>query len=113
MRFPAFVLIAGFIAEGICVAERPGQAATAKAVPYIRQNGEKWMNKRKCVSCHQITSMLWSVPGKKKQMEKWTKWAAQKTGGTSRQSILEQAAQFPDQGRRLGLDARRRKRCAR
>ena len=37
------------------------EAIIRKALPYLETTGVKWMQKRKCVSCHQITSMLWGL----------------------------------------------------
>ena len=58
-----------------------------KALPYLETNGVKWMQKRKCVSCHQITSMLWGVNETartkigfdRKKLEEWRNWAEKKT----------------------------------
>lgn len=43
-----------------CLADDAQQAAIAKGLGYVALAGEKWIDKRGCVSCHQVTSLLWS-----------------------------------------------------
>lgn len=35
--------------------------AVSQAIPYLWQEGENWIQKRGCVSCHQVPAMLWSL----------------------------------------------------
>lgn len=32
-----------------------------RALPYLKRAGETWIEKRQCVSCHQVPFMLWSL----------------------------------------------------
>ncbi|MCP4943027.1 MAG: hypothetical protein GY924_13745, partial [Planctomycetaceae bacterium] len=32
-----------------------------RALPYLERAGEAWIEKRQCVSCHQVPFMLWSL----------------------------------------------------
>ena len=36
-------------------------AAIEKSLPYIQKQGRYWINEKKCVSCHRITFMNWSL----------------------------------------------------
>ena len=67
--------------------EEAGVRSTiAKAVPYLKASGVKWMKKRDCVSCHQITSMLWSLNAAAKvgikvddgKLTEWSDWSREK-----------------------------------
>jgi hypothetical protein len=59
----------------------------SKALPYLESKGGQWMQKRKCVSCHQITSMLWSLGAVEQsgigfdgtKLATWRKWAVDQT----------------------------------
>ena len=77
------VAIAGVFCHD-SVAERPASfRAAERAIDYLKADGKKWMDKRGCVSCHQIPSMLWSlhaldeagieVPGE--ELAEWTDWS--------------------------------------
>eukprot|EP00913_Durusdinium_trenchii_P022845 g21449.t1 len=58
----------------------------ARALPYLEKGGISWMKKRKCVSCHRVSFLVWShreakrvgvsVDGKK--IEEWTNWSLKK-----------------------------------
>jgi hypothetical protein len=61
-------------------------AAIRKSLPVLEKKGVAWMTKRKCVSCHQITSMLWSlnlvadsvIGFERTKLDRWTAWSAEK-----------------------------------
>ncbi|MEO1526914.1 MAG: squalene--hopene cyclase [Planctomycetota bacterium] len=82
-----------FIVTIVCVAfcssvsfgDRPESIAAArKAVAYLKADGQKWMDKRGCVSCHQIPMMLWSLGAigeapeySKQDLAAWNDWSTQ------------------------------------
>jgi hypothetical protein len=52
------------------------------AIPYIEEKGAEWIREKKCVSCHQVNSMLWSLSLSKgkgfkvsEKIERWINWA--------------------------------------
>lgn len=52
------------------------------AIPFIEKNGSKWIREKKCVSCHQVNSMLWSLSLAKEKgfavsdnLENWVNWS--------------------------------------
>ena len=60
--------------------------AVKRSLPFLEKEGVKWMAKRKCVSCHQIPAMLWSLNHARNhgfevsqaKLDEWTKWSADK-----------------------------------
>jgi len=54
-----------------------------KAIPYLERYGEAWIEKRQCVSCHQVPFMLWSLseadkrgyPIDRHRLKKWRAWS--------------------------------------
>lgn len=57
-----------------------------RSIPFLEKEGVKWMTKRKCVSCHQIPAMLWSLNHARNhgfkvsraKLDEWTDWSAEK-----------------------------------
>jgi len=60
--------------------------AVKRSIPFLEREGVKWMTKRKCVSCHQIPAMLWSLNHARNhgfevsqaKLDEWTQWSADK-----------------------------------
>jgi squalene-hopene/tetraprenyl-beta-curcumene cyclase len=60
-------------------------AIARRAVPFLEREGAEWMEERKCVSCHQIPSMIWSLQRASEanlleaadvqKLTEWTAWA--------------------------------------
>jgi hypothetical protein len=56
-----------------------------RTLPYLERAGEAWIEKRQCVSCHQVPFMLWSLSAADKQgysinrarLKKWTAWSTE------------------------------------
>ena len=54
-----------------------------RAIPYLERHGEAWIEKRQCVSCHQIPFMLWSLSAAdehgyaidRSRLKKWRAWS--------------------------------------
>ena len=59
------------------------QEIASRALGYIRKEGQRWIDRRECVSCHQIPSMLWSLssaqanglPVKKTELSELAAWS--------------------------------------
>ena len=59
------------------------QTTISSAVPYLERAGEAWIQKRQCVSCHQVPFMLWSLSAAAEQnyatdrerLKKWMAWS--------------------------------------
>ncbi len=55
-----------------------------RSLPFIESEGVAWMEDRKCASCHQIPSMLWSLNSASRaglkvdrvKIDEWTQWAS-------------------------------------
>ena len=79
------------IALCICsVTKAPAEAptptdATAKALGYLQSEGQKWIDHRGCVSCHQVPAMLWSLHAAagaglevpEENLQEWTRWSTE------------------------------------
>ena len=56
-----------------------------RAIPYLERAGEAWIEKRQCVSCHQVPFMLWSLSAadaqgytiNRSRLKKWTGWSTE------------------------------------
>ena len=54
-----------------------------RSLPFIEKEGVTWMEERKCASCHQIPSMLWSLNNAARaglkvdrtKVDEWTQWS--------------------------------------
>ena len=61
------------------------KATVERALPYLARAGEAWIEKRKCVSCHQVPFMLWSLsaadaqgyPIDRSRLKKWAAWSTE------------------------------------
>ncbi|TWT47012.1 A-macroglobulin complement component [Thalassoglobus neptunius] len=59
------------------------QQVIAKSIPFLIEEGEGWIEKRGCVSCHQVPFMLWSLDAAGKRgfevdqskLDHWKDWA--------------------------------------
>ena len=55
-----------------------------RSLPFLREQGLAWIDKRDCTSCHQVPAMLWSwnlataagIAGGEDIVREWTPWAA-------------------------------------
>lgn len=58
-----------------------------RAIPYLEEQGVDWMERRGCVSCHQIPFMLWSLSSAESQgfdvdpakLKRWREWSVDVT----------------------------------
>lgn len=60
--------------------------AVQRSVPYIEQQGVWWIEEKKCVSCHRVNNMVWSLSQARShrfevsdQLDEWTKWATDRS----------------------------------
>jgi squalene-hopene/tetraprenyl-beta-curcumene cyclase len=86
--------LTAFTAIGLCLATslaaaaaEPAAGDTAatiqQALPYLENEGVAWMEKRGCVSCHQVPFMLWSLSAAKQagfdvdpvKLARWRNWS--------------------------------------
>ena len=58
--------------------------AIRRGIPYIEERGLWWIEKKKCVSCHRVGTMVWSLAAAKRRgfavnqrLDEWTKWAVE------------------------------------
>jgi len=56
--------------------------AAQQSIPYIQDNGASWIRGRKCVSCHRVSMMVWSLTAARRKglavsdkLDEWLKWA--------------------------------------
>ena len=71
------------VATGADAARNSVQTSISLAVPYLERAGEAWIEKRQCVSCHQVPFMLWSLSAAAEQnyetdrerLGKWMAWS--------------------------------------
>lgn len=40
---------------------KPDMGAVQRAVPFLMSEGSKWIEEKKCISCHMVPFMLWSL----------------------------------------------------
>ena len=72
-------------AEDAPDAEQLSQAVR-RAIPYIEEKGVWWMEEKKCVTCHRIGSMVWSLGAARsrgfevsEKLDAWFDWSIEKS----------------------------------
>ena len=58
-------------------------AIVQRSLPFVKEKGLQWMEDRKCASCHQVPSMVWSLHSAVRagletdqtKVAEWTQWA--------------------------------------
>lgn len=89
MRTISVALLAVFVSAAVLRAEEPGEKdaavrrAVTRALPYIEREGVAWIDSKKCVSCHQVPFMVWSLNAAhrrgfavdKTKLTEWNAWA--------------------------------------
>ena len=60
------------------------QAAVQRSIPYIQEQGSWWIEEKKCVSCHRVGTMIWSLSAARQQgfevsdkLDDWQSWATE------------------------------------
>jgi|GEM_PF-2471058 squalene-hopene/tetraprenyl-beta-curcumene cyclase len=54
-----------------------------QSIPFVERQGAGWIERKKCVSCHQIPAMVWSLNAAAKRgfdidakrLQQWNEWA--------------------------------------
>ncbi len=71
-----------FVFASLASGEEASRIAIQKAIPYLENKGEAWIREKKCVSCHQVNSMLWALSLSKSKgfevnpkLAEWKNWA--------------------------------------
>jgi hypothetical protein len=90
----ALFLIAGLAsiavganAESVPVTESQVRTAIERSLPAIEASGVDWMESKNCVSCHNVSFLLWShnlaksrgIKVDATKLVEWTEWAAEKS----------------------------------
>ncbi len=80
----SFILAAatvGILAEDAPTTDQV-RAAVDRSIPYIQEKGALWIEEKKCVSCHRVNTMVWSLSMARKngfevsgQLDEWLKWS--------------------------------------
>ncbi|PHQ33881.1 prenyltransferase/squalene oxidase repeat-containing protein [Rhodopirellula bahusiensis] len=73
---------------GVALAGQPAWSQDAarsiqRGLQYVQQAGERWIEKRGCVSCHQIPTLIWSHEAARRtdsiavsdQLDDWERWS--------------------------------------
>lgn len=63
------------------------RAAVERSLPFLEKEGLAWIDKRGCLSCHQVTFMLWSheearakgIPVDGKKLADWIGWSTKES----------------------------------
>ena len=57
-----------------------------RSIPYIEEKGLWWIERKKCVTCHRVGTMVWSLQAAKQngfdvsdKLEEWLDWAVNKS----------------------------------
>jgi len=57
-----------------------------RSIPYVEVKGQEWIKKNKCVSCHQINTMIWSLSLAKQKgfivsekLRSWIDWSVEES----------------------------------
>jgi squalene-hopene/tetraprenyl-beta-curcumene cyclase len=74
-------------AVGVLAADEPTNdrvhTAVRRSIPYIQEQGASWIEEKKCVSCHRVSTMVWSLSVARRngfkvsdKLDEWVKWEA-------------------------------------
>src|SRR6185369_6735547 len=89
MRTIIAALLAVLVSTTALRAEEPAEKTAAvrqavtRALPYIEREGVAWIESKKCVSCHQVPFMVWSLNAAHRRgfeidhtkLTNWNAWA--------------------------------------
>lgn len=66
------------------------QEAVQRSIPYIQERGAWWIEEKKCVSCHRVNTMVWSLNAARRNgfavsdnLDEWLKWAVDSSLSTN------------------------------
>lgn len=89
-----WIAMAAFVtvrAEVAVISPQDVAAIAKRSLPFIEKEGVRWIEERKCASCHQIPAMLWSLNSAARaglgvdraKVEEWTTWSLDWTRWTN------------------------------
>lgn len=68
-----------------------------RSIPYLELKGQEWIKKNKCVSCHQVNTMIWSL-----SLAKQKGFAVSKKLGSWIDWSVEESLKKNEKGKRVG-----------
>lgn len=82
----AHLLAARLVASDQAASETEVRQAVEKSLPYIEEKGLYWIEKKKCVSCHRVSFMTWSLSSAARRgfdvdlgkVNEWIDWSIDK-----------------------------------
>jgi squalene-hopene/tetraprenyl-beta-curcumene cyclase len=107
MKASRLVCCFAVVVCGILAWAAPGEAAEtptpeqvrqtiAKSLPFIAEKGEWWIEEKKCVSCHRVSFMTWSLSAAKRkgfevdaQLPEWQTWSVNMELGTDDKGVVK------------------------
>jgi hypothetical protein len=80
------------------------RAAVERSLPFIEAEGQRWIDEKKCVTCHQVPFMVWSVSAAEsrglaadcQKLDTWRAWAIDWQHMANKEQL--------EKGRRLTLE---------
>ena len=74
------------------------RAAVEKSLPYLEKEGVAWIRQRDCLSCHQVTFMLWAhhearakgIAVDDRKLAEWTDWSLRESTAQRIRVLLTQ-----------------------
>ena len=85
LRFVSLIFFGPFILVGKSE-DLSLRQTIERSIPYIELKGQEWIKKNKCVSCHQVNTMIWSLSLAKQKgfmvsekLESWIDWSVEES----------------------------------
>lgn len=83
---PCAVLLGLFLGAPLTFGGKPTdrvRGVIERSIPYIQEQGVSWINEKKCVTCHRVNTMIWSLSESRRHgfevsesLGDWVDWAA-------------------------------------
>jgi hypothetical protein len=81
--------------EGIALSDQI-RTAVSRSLPYLEREGQRWIDDKKCVTCHRVSFLTWSMraaeqrgfPVDHDKLRQWEEWSVQ--------SSLEKTEKSPE-----------------
>ena len=90
MTMRLFLILCAFCASVVnsSATEKQTRQAIERAIPFIEEEGVNWIEKRNCVSCHRINTMVWSLSlarakgfAVSDELDEWIDWSVKASLG--------------------------------
>jgi hypothetical protein len=70
--------------ETVALSEQ-ARATVSRSLPYLEREGQRWIDEKKCVTCHRVSFMTWSIRTAdqrglsvdRKKLREWEEWSVQ------------------------------------